>query len=254
MCGRYNITEDPENWRAVFEVMTPVAGSFGPFTPRYNVAPSEPPLPPDSQRKAPQRVTRVPILRTSDNEVVADSVVWPLIPFWARGEVPKYSTANARSEDMREKNAYRGAWARGQRCLIYANGFYEWQAVADQATKQPWLIELLNEPAMVFGGLWERSKTRNGEDVHSCTIVTLPANAMMREIHNAGRNRHRMPLILPRDHWRVWLEGTQDDAYASVQAFPADEMCARPVSRAVNNPNFDDPTILTEAPEAPAES
>ena len=244
MCGRYNITTDPESWRAVFDVMSPVGSTWGDFEPRYNIAPSEPPLPVGTRRKAPRRITQVPVVRQTREGPVADNVIWPLVPAWAKGEVPKYSTANARFENMREKNSYRRAWTRGQRCLIYATGFYEWQAVEDQTSKQPWVIGLQNSPHVILGGLWETSWTPKGETVHSCTIVTLGANELMRDIHNAGKNRHRMPLILPEDHWETWLAATPAEAWDLIQPYPADEMRARPVSHAINNPNLDEPQVL----------
>ena len=127
MCGRFNIITDPRAWMDALEV---VRSSDGPgrFAPRYNIGPSEPPRPAGSRRASPRRITRVPIVYRRGGEFVGEDAVWPLIPVWARGEVPKYSTANARSEEMAGKPAYRNAWKREQRCLIYASGFYEWQA------------------------------------------------------------------------------------------------------------------------------
>ena len=89
----------------------------GDFEPRYNISPSEPLLPAGSQRASARRITRVPIVLQRGDEFIGEDAIWPLIPVWARGEVPKYSTANARSEEMADKNAYRNAWKREQRCL-----------------------------------------------------------------------------------------------------------------------------------------
>ena len=123
------------------DVLYSIIGEDG-FEPRYNISPSEPPLPAGSRRASPRRITRVPIVLQRGDEFVGEDAIWPLIPVWARGEVPKYSTANARSEEMADKNAYRNAWKREQRCLIYATGFYEWQARPGLRTKQPWHIRL----------------------------------------------------------------------------------------------------------------
>lgn len=95
-----------------------------------------------------------------------------------------------------------------------------------------------------FGELWESSRAGDGTEVLSCTIVTLPANSLMREIHNAGRNRHRMPLILPRDRQRAWLESSSESAMGMVAAVRSEALEAWPVSTAVNNPNLNDPRIL----------
>lgn len=218
---------------------------LGPFEPRYNISPSDPPHPEGSKRKTPPRSTNVPILRMEDDTVIADNVCWPLIPFWAKGIVQKYSTANARSEEMHEKKTYRGAWSKGRRCLIFATGFFEWQAVDGEQTKQPWHIKPLNEDQLVFGGLWERSRNSEGDYIHSCTIVTMDANPLMREIHNAGKNKHRMPLILPREAQRAWLTAPDpEEASQLIQQYPADEMHAYKVNRWVNNPNYDDPKVV----------
>ena len=214
------------------------------FEPRYNIAPSEPPLPSGSARASPRRITRVPIVYRRGDECIGEEAIWPLIPVWARSEVPRYSTANARSEEMADKNAYRNAWKRERRCLIYASGFFEWQARPGHRTKQPWHIRLKGEDGFAFGGLWECSRARDGTEVLSCTIVTLRANELMRGIHNSGRNRHRMPLILPRDAQRAWLEAPSVSAMAMVATVPSESLEAWPVSTAVNNPNFNDAHVL----------
>ena len=242
MCGRYHLTRDPlETLRASGAGALP--GERDPFAPRYNIAPSEPPPPPDSKRATPPRLTRVPIARRRDGEGVVEEAVWPLVPVWAKGEVSRYSTANARSETMRESRTFGHAWKGGQRCLIPATGFYEWQDVGER-TKQPWDLEPLNEPFFTFGGLWEVSYASDDTAVLSCTIVTVPANPLMTEIHNAGKNRHRMPLILAPEDRAAWLEGSPADADALVASFPADEMAARAIGTAINNPSFDDPRVL----------
>ena len=217
------------------------------FQPRYNISPSEPPLPAGSKRASPRRITRVPIVFRDGGkggDLIGDEAIWPLIPVWARGEVPKYSTANARSEEMAGKPAYRNAWKRQQRCLIYASGFYEWQARPGFKAKQPWHIRLKGQDGFAFGGLWEASRTHDGAEVLSCTIITLPANALMREIHNAGRSRHRMPLILPQDAQKTWLDTPSDSAMDRVAAVPSKALEAWPVSTAVNNPNLNDARLL----------
>ena len=246
MCGRFHLTRDPRETLRVSGNAVERAPR-DPFAPRYNIAPSEPPPPPDSKRRTPPRLTRVPIARHPEDDLLVEEAVWPLVPIWAKGAVSRYSTANARAETMRESRSYRHAWEHGQRCLIPATGFYEWQDVGERA-KLPWTIEPLNEGFFTFGGLWEVSYTPEDEAVLSFTIVTVPANPLMAEIHNAGKNRHRMPLILGDDERAAWLEGDVGDAAAVVEPFPADEMTARPVGRAVNNPGLDDPKVL-EPPE-----
>lgn len=243
MCGRFNIMLDPEGLLDAFEVLARYR-ALDPFVPRYNIAPSEPPIPDDSQRKSPRRLTRIPIVHERDGRRVASSVVWPLIPHWADGEVPRYSTANARAETMRDKNAFRAAWSSGRRCLIPATGFYEWQAVDGQRSRQPWCIEPMNDDWFCFGGLWDLSRAPDGSAVLSATIITVAANPLMREIHNAGNNRHRMPLILEGDARGKWLSGSADDALDVVEPLPADEMHAYPIDVRINNPNRDEADVL----------
>ncbi len=237
MCGRYNITVDPKGLMDVLQILDQYI-RIDPFEPRYNIAPSEPPLPEASTRKAERRLTRVPIVRVDDGHLAADAVIWPLVPVWSNGEVPKYSTANARAETMHEKNSFRHAWQQGQRCLVVASGFYEWQDDGGKS-KQPWCIEPANDEFFTFGGLWEES---NG--VLSCTIVTMPANPLMREIHNAGKNKHRMPLILDGDVRANWLNGDEAAARSVIKEYPADEMDAYKISTMVNNPGADSSKVI----------
>ena len=243
MCGRFNIITDPRAWMDALDVLYSIIEE-GDFEPRYNISPSEPPLPAGSQRASPRRITHVPIVLQRGDELVGEDAIWPLIPVWARGEVPKYSTANARSEEMADKNAYRNAWKREQRCLIYATGFYEWQARPGHKAKQPWHIRLKGQGGFAFGGLWESSRASDGTEILSCTIVTLPANQLLRGIHNAGRNRYRMPLTLPPDAQKAWLEAPAKSAMDSVAAVPSKALEAWPVSTAVNNPNYKDARVL----------
>ena len=242
MCGRFNITSNPKALLEVFEILAE-NDRLPKFEPRYNVAPSEPPVPADSKRKSEGLLTSVPIIRLEDDALIAEEVTWPMIPIWAKGEVPKYSTANARADTMQEKNSYRHAWGYGQRCLLIATGFYEWQD-AGEKTKQPWCVQPANDEFFTFGGLWERSYDADDNEVRSCTIVTMPANPLMREIHNAGRNKHRMPLILDGDARSTWLNGGEDDALSLIEQYPADEMHAFKIGRMVNNPHADDPKIV----------
>ena len=243
VCGRFNIVTDPSAWMDALDV---IRLNLHPdsFEPRYNISPSEPPLRPGSKRSTPPRLTRVPIVFQKSGELVAEQAIWPLIPPWANGVVTKYSTANARSEDIADKNAYRRAWRQSQRCLIYATGFFEWQSRPGQKAKQPWNIRLHRENDFAFGGLWESGRTAGGAEFLSCTIITLPANELMRNIHNSGRNKHRMPLLLPRTAHQPWLDAPLDSTQDFIKALPSTSLEAWPISAAVNNPNFDDPSVL----------
>lgn len=192
--------------------------------------------------------TNVPIVRL-DPAGLREAVLmrWGLIPFWAKGEPLKYSTINATCERMKEAPAYRGPWKRGQRCLVPVNGFYEWQAVEDRTAKQPWYIRLPDQALFALGGLWERSRREDGTLVESCTIVTLPANELVAEIHNT---KMRMPLILPRDAYAAWLSDDANAAGAAVAPYPSARMAAWPVGMYVNNPRNNDARCIEPLPAA----
>jgi len=239
MCGRFNITTDPVALVDAFSVLME-HWQTAEFTPRYNISPSLPVK--KGQTGIGSRLSRIPVLRIDrdGNRQMVDAL-WPLIPAWAKGSVPRYSTANARAETMAEKPAFRNAWKKRQRCLIVASGFYEWQKVDGQKTKQPWHIHHVEDAFMVFAGLWDVSFTADDEAVLSTTIVTTEANELMAEIHNTNR---RMPVMLEKNEYDVWLEADADSAVGLIKSYRSDRMVAEPISSLLNNPGFDDPAIL----------
>jgi len=169
---------------------------------------------------------------------------WGLVPFWSRGVPPKYSTYNARVERFETTASFRGPWARGQRCILPAAGFYEWQKRG--AGKQPFFIKLSDREVFGFAGLWDHSQGPGGV-IETCTILTLPANRLLTEIHNTGR---RMPAILREEDHEAWLSGTVDEARAALRQYPDDLMLAWPVSSRVNSPRNDDESLTLPLPEA----
>ena len=176
----------------------------------------------------------MPTIRLNGHRRVMRSAIWPLIPVWSRGIVPRYATANARCETIARLPAYRHAWALDRRCLVPASSFVEWQAVSGSRRKQPWLVYLADRRPMAFAGLWEYSYTDDGERVESCTIVTAPANALMAEIHNT---RKRMPVVLEgRFEQDAWLAGTKDKALAVAESLADGLLDAHPISTRINNP------------------
>jgi putative SOS response-associated peptidase YedK len=212
MCGRYVINAIAADLQRAFSRVSNWAAVA---TVSYNVAPTQP----------------VPIIRWQSGGAVALHARWGLIPAFARGEPGQFSTINARVESMRASPAYRDAWKRGQRCLIPASGFYEWQVVGDG--KQPYYITCADQPLFAFAGLWDASTPPAGEPVISCTIITLPASPMMADIHNT---RRREPAILRREDWDLWLHGDADAAFACLQPYRDDLRAAWPVSKRVNSP------------------
>ncbi|MCH8504716.1 MAG: SOS response-associated peptidase [Ectothiorhodospiraceae bacterium] len=188
----------------------------------YNVAPTQP----------------VPIIRLAEGERVGDMLRWGLIPPWAHGKQPKYSTINAKAETVETAASYRSPWKRSQRCLVPAIGYYEWKTVAGR--KQPYFIRLAGGERFAFAGLWESSRKADGEVVESFTIITVPANPMVAEIHAKAR----MPAMMLPEDCAAWLEGTMEEARAALVTFPANQMDAYPVSTRANSPKNNSPELL----------
>ncbi|MFP4561593.1 MAG: SOS response-associated peptidase [Thiohalorhabdus sp.] len=175
---------------------------------------------------------------------------WGLIPFWAKdpGETrSRYSLINARAESVGEKPAFRAAFRR-RRCLVPADGFYEWQA-AEGGPKRPYWIRLKSGEPMTFAGLWERWEGEvegQQEVVESYTIIVGAPNELLGRIHN------RMPVVLGPGDRDLWLDPGVREADALqglLRPYPAEEMEAHPVSRRVNNPRNDGPDLVEEVAE-----
>ena len=199
--------------------------------PRYNVAPTQ----------------QVPIMRTESGDGCGcqlAQVRWGLIPFWAKDAKIGYSLINARAEGIDTKPSFREAFKRGRRCLIAADGFYEWEKKG-RATKQPWRIILKEGEPVAFAGLWERwEKARDGVPVESCTTVTTAANELVAKLHD------RMPVILAPDAHAAWLgeDGAEpSELLALLKPYAADAMRTYPVRTVVNSPRNDTPECIEPA-------
>ena len=219
MCGRFTLTVDPGQLQDTF----PWATIPDTFPPRFNIAPTQP-------------VAVIP----NDGKNLMDFYVWGLIPSWAKDPDIGNRMINARAETLAEKPAFRSAFKR-RRCLILADGFYEWQQEAGKKTKIPMYIQLKNKKPFAFAGLWEIWNASDGSEIRSCTIITTRPNRMMEEIHN------RMPAILAPQHYQLWLSPDEKEAgslAALLEPIPSDEMKAYPVSRLVNSPNNDLPDCI----------
>jgi putative SOS response-associated peptidase YedK len=223
MCGRYTITSPAQ---VIAEVFGAVAGPVE-LAPRYNVCPGQ----------------DVPVVRTrhgaDDREL--DLLRWGLVPWFVKEPGPAARMINARAETAATSPAFREALHR-RRCLLPADGFYEWQASAGKrGPKQPFHIRRADGRPLALAGLWERWKGPDGTKLESCTVLTTAPNALLAPIHD------RMPVVLPPDAWSLWLDRTVQDveriAPLLVSA-PADEMVAVPVSTRVNDPKHDDPQCL----------
>jgi putative SOS response-associated peptidase YedK len=191
---------------------------------------------------------RVPVIRSENNSLRMSPLVWPLVPHWLKGQLPKFSTANCRSEDdhpfsetVAKKPTFRNAWKRDQRCLVPFSWFYEW----DQRTKpkQPWRILPADQPFLVMAGLWERSPLPDGDILESFTIVTTGPNRLLTEI-----GHHRSPVMLESEQWDSWLNGDKSQAESLIRPPRDDLMTAHPVTTRVNNPGYQEEDLVESNP------
>ena len=207
--------------------MRQVADAFGlsdvpDFSPRYNVAPTQPVL----------------AIRSRDGVRSLSLLRWGLIPSWADSPAIGNKMINARADTVATKPAFRSAFKRSRR-LIVADGFYEWQSVGK--TKQPYFIRLKNDRPFAFAGLAEHW-TKGGETIDSCTIITTEPNELMAPFHD------RMPVILRPEDYDAWLDPECSDVsklQPLLRQSPADEMVAYPVSAIVNSPRNETPQCVT---------
>jgi putative SOS response-associated peptidase YedK len=214
MCGRFALYSDPFTLARRFE-----AEALSELRPRYNVAPSQ----------------NIPIVWKEGDKRRIVLARWGLIPHWAKDMKIGYSMINARAETVAEKPAFRNAF-KHRRCLIPADGFFEWQVIPGSKVKQPWFIALRDREPMALAGLWERWRSPEGEDLESCSIIVTDANALMQPIHD------RMPVVLAPEDWDAWLEPDAKDTrslQSLLKPYPAEDMQAWPVSTKVNSPRND---------------
>ncbi|HYF28379.1 MAG TPA: SOS response-associated peptidase [Baekduia sp.] len=228
MCGRYSLAgPSPAELRERFEV-----GASVELRRRFNVCPGD-------------DVACVTAGR--DGAPRGELLRWGLVPHWSRDPAGGVKMINARAETVAGKPAYRDAFAR-RRCLVLADGFYEWQSRPGERRKQPWHVTRSDGAPFAFAGLWETWHGDGGVVLRTCTIVTTQANAVLAEVHD------RMPVILPaRDAEIAWLDpGTPAAALHDLLAPLPDALTARrAVGPAVSDARYDGPECLADAvPEA----
>ena len=219
MCGRFTLTIDPAHLQEAF----PWAVIPNDLSPRFNIAPSQP-------------VAVIP--NTGDN--ILSMYQWGLIPSWSKDPAIGGRMINARAESLAVKPSFRNAYHR-RRCLILADGFYEWKQSPGLKSKQPVYIRLINNHPFAFAGLWEHWTSPDGSEIRSCTIITTQPNSLLLTIHN------RMPVILPPETFSQWVSPADLPAIQLnelLAPYPADEMIAYPVSKMVNSPQFDSPDLI----------
>jgi len=223
MCGRAKLPDD------VSEIKLDLKIDFdeiGDYRPRFNAAPA----------------SKLPVVVSNRGARTLTLMRWGLIPAWAKAEAKSfkigYSTFNARAEGIDSRPAFRGAWRAGRRCLVIADGYYEWRA----ADRQPFAVALGNRGPMTFAGLWDRWRSGDGISLKSFAIITTAANELLQPLHD------RMPVIVPPDRWAPWLGeavATDNELKAMLSPYPGAAMTFWPVDRKIGNVKNDSADLFT---------
>jgi putative SOS response-associated peptidase YedK len=220
MCGRARLSTDYSE----IKVKLKLDPSFPApnYPPRWNIPPTAKML----------CVTRDADTGTRRPEMMR----WGLIPAWAKDEKIGYSMFNARTEGIDTKPAFRGVWKAGRRCLVVTDGFYEWR----KSDKQPFAI-VSKDGLTVMAGLWDTWRSKEGETIRSCTIITCPPNELVEPLHD------RMPVVLADRDWPAWLGEAAilpAEAKSLLRPYPAKEMDMWPVDRRVGNIKNEGPELV----------
>jgi putative SOS response-associated peptidase YedK len=212
MCGRFTLAVPAAEIADLFEVDARLN-----LRPRYNIAPTQ----------------QAPVVRAKKDEGRELALLrWGLIPAWAKDPAIGNQMINARAESVAEKPAFRAAF-KARRCLVPADGFYEWQKAGKG--KQPFYIRRKDKQPFAFAGLYERWQNRaEGEILDTFTIITTEPNGLMAPIHN------RMPVIIPEDDYDRWLDPEETGDPDLLVPYPEEELTAYPISTWVNSPAHDD--------------
>ena len=219
MCGRYELHTHPAAIALAFGLAHPP-----PVHPRYNIAP----------------MTDVPVVRVNaQGERELTTMRWGLVPRWAKDPAIGAKMINARGETIAEKPSFRIAYRR-HRCLLPADGFYEWMSVGagSDAHKQPVHVGMKDGGIFGFAGLFERWLSPDGDVLDSCTIVTTEANSLLRPVHE------RMPVIVAPADYARWLGPADGNVADIVAPYPSERMAWYPVSTRVNNVRHDDASLV----------
>ncbi len=224
MCGRAKLPDD------VSEIKLDLKIDFDEiddYRPRWNAAPT----------------SKLPVVVAGNGGRTLTLMRWGLVPPWATDIKIGYSTFNARAEGIDRRPAFRAAWRTGRRCLVIADGYYEWR----DADKQPFAVALGNRGPMTFAGLWDCWRAPDGATLKSFAIITTAANELLAPLHD------RMPVLLAPDRWAAWLgehrlgetAATDAELKAMLKPYPGGAMTFWPVDRRVGNVKNDSPDLFT---------
>ena len=216
MCGRYTLTKEERRLQERYGII-----EHEPFQPRFNICPTQ----------------DAPVLLIDENPKIK-SLRWGLIPFWAKDAKIGNSLINARCETIHEKPPYRAAFKK-RRCLIPADGFYEWMKVP--GGKQPMHIRLKNGEPFAFAGVWEFWKNAEEKPLLTFSIVTTEPNELLAQVHN------RMPVIVAQNDYDQWLDPkltAREQLESLFRPYPAEAMEFYPISTMVNNPRIEHPKCI----------
>lgn len=221
MCGRTSLYLPQAVVESRFD-----AEATEPLEPRYNIAPFD----------------DLPVI-TDDAPAAIDQFEWGLLPAWADDPEDSYRPINARAETVAEKPMFRDAFE-SQRCMVLADGFYEWQEQPG-GHSQPYRIEREDEQPFAMAGLYT-VWSENGAEMETVTIITTDANDRLEPIHD------RMPVLLPEDRERDWIEAADGTAVEDLlQPYPEDDFEAYPISRAVNDQANDSAAVIEQTAPDP---
>jgi putative SOS response-associated peptidase YedK len=219
MCGRAKLPDDVSEIKLDLKIDW---DEIGEYRPCWNAAPS----------------SHLPVVISRHGERVLTLMRWGLVPSWADDIKIGYSTFNARAEGIDTRPAFRSAWNARRRCLVVADGYYEWR----DADKQPFAVALGNRGPMTFAGLWDVWQPPDGKPLKSFSIITTRANELLEPLHG------RMPVLLPPERWAAWLgemPATHGELKAMLTPYPGSAMAFWPVDRRVGNVKNDSRDLFT---------
>ncbi|HEY9077004.1 MAG TPA: SOS response-associated peptidase [Anaerolineaceae bacterium] len=217
MCGRFTLTLEADDIREILR-----AGDIPvDYSVRFNIAPTQ----------------SVAVIKDTSRDITM--MRWGLVPSWAKDIEIGSRLINARSETVMEKPSFRQSFLR-RRCLILADGFYEWKRAREGSNvSQPYYFRLHDQKLFGFAGLWDAWKATDGTTLMSCTILTCPANDVVRQVHE------RMPVILSSDWMWEWLQPQSPDRLLPMlRPYKPEETISYPVSKRVNIATIDGPELI----------